>query len=97
MHNERYTDGKRNMILEISNTFEDGVVRIRFDGRFIAHLNKAMIEDMRSWASECEWREDLLDDEGFDAWKLSDKEIIRGIENNFDGGLQQFVGTYEPT
>ena len=84
------------MIIEISNTFEDGVVRVRFDGRFIAHLNSAIIEDMRSWASECEWREDEWDQEGFDAWKLTDKEIVRGIQNHFDGGLIQFVGTYKP-
>ena len=84
------------MIIEIEETFDPPVTRIRFDGKYIAHLRPGMVEDMRSWASECEWREDLLDDEGFDAWKLTDKEIIRGIENHFGGGLVEFVSTYEP-
>ncbi len=81
------------MIITIEATFAPPVVRVRFDGNYITHISPEILEDMRAWAVDCEWRES---DEGedFDPWKLSDKEIIRGIQNNFGGGLVGFVETY---
>lgn len=67
---------------------------VRRNGHYLCDVTTAILEDMRSWASECEWREHEWDQEGFDPWKLSDLEILRGIQNHFDGGIQEFVSTY---
>ncbi len=80
------------MIITIEDTFTPPVVRVRFDGKYITHVSPEILEDMRAWASDCEWRES--DDEEFNPWKLSDTDIIRGIEKHFGGGLIAFVETY---
>ena len=49
-----------------------------------------ILEDMRVWISDCEWGEE----EDIDPWKMNDKEIIRGIQRHFGGGIDAFMATY---
>ena len=53
-------------------------------------ISKDVLEDMRSWIADCEWQD--LDD--LDIEKLTTKEIIRGINTHFDGGVDAFMATY---
>jgi len=69
---------------------------IHKNGEYLCDITTEILEDMRSWVDECEWREHEWDEDGFDPWKLSDLEIVRGIENHFSGGLEEFVQTYIP-
>ena len=56
-------------------------------------VSDEILEDMRSWVAECEWGEDLWEDD-FDPWKESDDVILKGIQNHFDGGIKAFLATY---
>ncbi len=46
------------------------------------------IKDMRDWAKDCVWAEDS-DSDFID--NLSDMQVIKGVEANYDGGLTQFI------
>lgn len=50
----------------------------------------SVIADMRSWVAECVWR-DIIDPE--DIEDLTDYEIVRGIDLNYEGGVRAFIDT----
>ena len=43
---------------------------------------------MRDWIKDCQWQ-DLPDEVAVD--ELSDEEVLRGIQNNYDGGIKDFL------
>lgn len=58
----------------------------------LTEITPEILEDMRYWVSECEWREQEF--ENFDPWNESDEIIIKGVKNHFAGGLRAFLSTY---
>jgi hypothetical protein len=47
-----------------------------------------IIKQMRDWIKDCQWA-DLPDEAAVD--ELSDEEVLRGIQNNYDGGIKDFL------
>ena len=54
-----------------------------------AMQNPDVINKMRDWIADCEWN-DLPKDE---ISELDPVDIIKGVEANFDGGLEEFFKT----
>jgi hypothetical protein len=50
--------------------------------------NPDIIKQMRDWIKDCQWQ-DLPDEASVD--ELSDEEVLRGIQNNYDGGIKDFL------
>jgi len=50
--------------------------------------NPDIIKQMRDWIKDCQWQ-DLPDEAAVD--ELSDEEVLRGIQNNYDGGIRDFL------
>ena len=50
--------------------------------------NPDIIKQMRDWIKDCQWQ-DLPDEAAVD--ELSDEEVLRGIQNNYDGGIKDFL------
>lgn len=46
-----------------------------------------LVNDMRDWIKDCQWND--VDDEDVDA--MTDEELLRGIEQHYDGGLPMFL------
>jgi hypothetical protein len=78
---------------EINYTSDSSGKRIIAQGapgsviRFVTE-NPDIIKEMREWIKECQWS-DLPDDEAKD--ELSDEEVLRGIQNGYEGGIRQFI------
>lgn len=47
-----------------------------------------IIKQMRDWIKDCQWQ-DLPDEESVD--ELSDEEVLKGIQTNYDGGIIDFL------
>lgn len=45
-----------------------------------------LVPFMREWALDCAWSEEPEDIE-----RMTDAQVIRGVQRNYDGGLAQFV------
>lgn len=44
---------------------------------------------MREWAKDCQWKEDEEDNSFLD--DLTDLQILKGVENNYAGGLASAI------
>ena len=55
--------------------------------RFVTE-NPELIKQMRDWVKDCEWS-DMSDESDVD--ELSDIEILKGIQRNYDGGIKEFI------
>ncbi len=73
------TDSSGNMI--IAQGASGSVVRF-------ATEHPDVIKQMRDWIKDCQW-DDLPDEAAVD--ELSDEEVLRGIQNNYDGGIKDFL------
>jgi hypothetical protein len=51
------------------------------------------IKAMRDWAKDCQWADDT-DSDFVD--ELTDEQVIKGVQQHYDGGLTQFVKDCEP-
>ena len=49
-------------------------------------VTKAQINEAQEWIRDCSWR-----DEASDLEDLTDEEVRRGIDRNYDGGWTQFI------
>src|SRR5579862_5063716 len=49
--------------------------------------NPDLIKQMREWVKDCQWA-DLAEE---DVDELSEEELLRGIQNNYDGGIREFI------
>lgn len=55
---------------------------IQYNGRYYTGYD---IEAMREWIDQCQWGDiESADD-------LSDFEVLRGVDDNVDGGLTEFM------
>lgn len=52
-------------------------------------FDQATIKAMRDWIADCVWR-DLSPE---DIEELTDDEIIRGVDQHYQGGVAAFVAT----
>lgn len=50
------------------------------------------IQAMRDWAKDCEWAEDQ-DSDFID--ELTDIQVLKGVNQNYNGGLVQFLADNE--
>lgn len=55
-----------------------------------SNYTEDQINLMRDWAKDCTWADDQ-DNEFID--ELSDIEVLKGIEKNYEGGLAAFMQT----
>lgn len=46
-----------------------------------------LVNEMRNWIKECNWQD--VEDEDVD--NMTDEELIRGINNHYSGGIDQFI------
>lgn len=60
--------------------------------RILAHLTPDNIKAARDWISECDW-DDLPPDE---IEHLTDLEIVRGVEQQYEGGWNAFLKDNRP-
>lgn len=53
------------------------------------------IKDGRAWIADCEWAD--LDPREDDVAELTARQVVRGINQHYDGGWDQFIrdGGYE--
>ena len=51
-------------------------------------LTATNIQDARDWAADCEWSDVS------DVNELTDREIVAGIAQHFDGGWDGFLASY---
>lgn len=81
------------LIKEINHTQDSSGKSIVAQGapgsviRFVTE-NPELIKQMRDWVKDCEWS-DIGDESDVD--ELSDMEILKGIQRNYDGGIKEFI------
>lgn len=49
-----------------------------------------LVNDMRDWVKDCQWGD--IEEEDVD--NMSDEELIRGVNANYSGGINEFVRTF---
>ena len=70
---------KKNLLVKLLK--ESLKESVEYKGRTYTTQN---IKDMREWISDCQWEDlDDVDD-------LSDMEVIKGVDRNYEGGLKGF-------
>jgi hypothetical protein len=47
--------------------------------------NPELIKQMRDWAADCQWKDDE------DLPDMSDEEILRGVQQHYEGGIRAFI------
>jgi hypothetical protein len=59
-----------------------------------SQITPEIIQAMRNWAKDCQWR-DVSDEAEID--EMPDSEIISGVAQNYDGGIEAFIADSQPT
>jgi hypothetical protein len=59
-----------------------------------SQITPEIIQAMRNWAKDCQWR-DVSDEAEID--EMPDAEIISGVAQNYDGGIEAFIADSQPT
>lgn len=55
--------------------------------------NPELLKQMRDWVKDCQWG-DVYDESDVD--ELSDIEILKGVDQHYDGGIKQFIQDGQP-
>ena len=61
-------------------------------------VDPQVMAEMRAWASECTWREAEESGETGPEYvgRLSDEEVLAGVDRHYSGGAAEFVREMHP-
>jgi hypothetical protein len=53
-------------------------------------MNARQLAAAREWIADCQWREEV------DVNELSDRQVERGVQRHYEGGVDAFIQADEP-
>lgn len=71
----------------LEHLYETGAQPVICDYITVEHFPAALVDEMRGWLSDCEWR-DLTPE---DCYELDGSTALRAVERYFEGGLAAFA------